>query len=436
MAVEAADDLNPLPASFTAKGEAWTVDVRAYDGALWSAWTSSSALTVANTAPVITEAFLTSPTMTVEDELTLNVASTDVDGDDLTVHSVRWFLDDVEQGTAADQTTLPGAALTRDDVWHAVVRVTDGVDDVSFTTPGVTVLNAAPTVTIEWPANTTALQALAPIITTSDADGDDLTLVTTWYKNGFRDATLGNLTAVPADKLAPEQSWRVVVMADDGSLWSEAAESTLTVANLGPQASVEVLTSEVWIGETTQLSGASSTDPDGRIVMHRWSWDDHVEVGEQVTMVLSEPTDVTLTVTDEHGASSSSSITLAPTNGPTVQNLVAVHDGRGEVRLTWSWTGEDVMHHVYRNGDMIGTTASTSFTDRPPMSGANTYAVQPVNDERTFQQGADDVSVLVNDVDIETPAPAAGLGYGFGGAMILTLLVLQFVSLRAGGGRT
>ncbi|MDP6233492.1 MAG: PKD domain-containing protein [Candidatus Poseidoniaceae archaeon] len=435
-AVEAANNLNPLPASFTAKGEAWTVEVRAYDGALWSAWASSSALTVANTAPLITDASLTSPSMTVVDDMTLNVTSTDVDGDDLSIVSVRWFLNDVEQGTAADQSTLPGTALTRDDVWHAVVRVSDGTDEVAFTTPGAIVLNAAPAVTIEWPTNTTALQDLAPTISTSDADGDDLTLVTTWYKNGFRDATLGNLTTVPADKLAPEQSWRLVVMADDGSAWSETVEATLSIANLGPQASIEVVTNEVWIGEATQVSGASSTDADGRIVMHRWNWDDQMATGEQVSMILTEPTDVTLTVTDEHGATSSSTTTLSPSAGPTVENLVASHDGSGKVLLTWSWPGEEVMHHVYRNGDMIGTTSDMDFTDRPPMSGANTYTVQPVTDERIFQQGADDVSVLVNDVVIETPAPAAGLGYGLGGAMVLALLVLQFVALRAGGGRT
>ncbi len=435
MAIEAANNLNPLPASFTAKGEAWTVDVRVYDGALWSAWASSPAMTVANTAPLITDASLTSPSMTVVDNMTLNVTSTDVDGDGLSIISVRWFLDDVEQGTAADQIILPGTALNRDDVWHAVVRVSDGTDEVAFTTPGVTVLNAAPTVTIEWPTNTTAMQDLAPNIATDDADGDDLTLVTTWYKNGFRDATLGNLTTVPMDKLAPEQSWRLVVMADDGSAWSEIVEATLTIANLGPQASIDVVTSEVWIGETTQVSGASSTDEDGQIVMHRWSWDGQIAVGEEISMILTEPTDVTLTVTDEHGATSTSTTTLSPTAGPTVQTLVANHDGSGKVLLTWSWPGEKVVHHIYRNGDLIGTAENTDFTDRPPMSGANTYTVQPVSDERIFLQGADDVSVLVNDVEIETPAPAAGLGYGLGGAMVLALLVLQFVALRAGGGR-
>ena len=129
------------------------------------------------------------------------------------------------------------------------------------------------------------------------------------------------------------------------------------------------------------------------------------------------------------------STTLTPTLGPAVQNLEAVHDGAGSVQLTWTWTGDSVTHHVYRNGDMIGATDSTAFTDRPPMSGANTYTVQPVSEERTFQRGADDVGVQVIDVEIVTPEPAAGLGYGLGGAMILVLLLLQVLTLRSGGGR-
>ena len=84
---------------------------------------------------------------------------------------------------------------------------------------------------------------------------------------------------------------------------------------------------------------------------------------------------------------------------------------------------------------MIGTTESTTFTDRPPMSGVNTYTVQPVSEDRTFQRGSDDVGLQVNDVEIVTPAPAAGLGYGLGGAMILVLLLLQILTLRSGGGR-
>ena len=431
-----AHNLNPLPSSFTAKGDTWTVQVRTYDGALWSPWASSAALTVGNTAPVIDHAHLTSPSFTVHNNLTLNLTGSDVDGDDLSITSVRWYLNDVEQGSGIDELILPASFLTRGDAWHAVAHLSDGTDEVTVTTDAVTVLNAAPSVTVAWPANVTAVQDLAPIIVTSDADGDHVTVVTTWYKNGFRDATLANLTSVPTSKLAPEQSWRIVVMVNDGTDEGEQVEATAQVLNMNPQASVEVRSTNVWIGETTVLSGAQSTDLDGRVVMHRWTVDDTVLVGEDVVLIVEATTEVSLTVIDEHGGTSTAAITLTPTTGPSVQSLVALHDGEGAVELTWTWDGEPAVHHIYRNGAMIGTTNATGFTDRPPMSGANTYTVQPVNDDRTFQRGSDDVSVLVNDVDIVVPEPATGLGYGLGGLMIFVLVLLQALAMRSGGGRT
>ena len=434
--VAEANDLNPLPASFTAKGETWTVQVRAYDGALWSPWTSSAGLTVGNTAPVIEDAHLTSPTYTVQDNLTLNLTSSDVDGDDLSLVSIRWFLNGVEQGIGFDETTLPASALTRGDAWHAVIALTDGTDDVSFTTNAVTVLNTAPTATVEWPANATSTQDLVPIILTSDADGDTVSVETTWYKNGFRDATLSNLTSVPASKLAPEQSWRLVLKVHDGTASGAEVDTTTEILNLNPQANINVISEEIWIGEHTLLSGASSVDDDGRIVMYRWTVNGEVLVGETVTLSLEESTEVTLTVIDEHGGVAMTSTALTPTLGPTVQYLEAVHDGTGRVQLTWAWNGETVAHHIYRNGDIIGVTEATDFSDRPPMSGVNTYTVQPVSEDRTYQRGTDDVGVLVNDVDVVTPAPALGLGYGLGGLMILVLLLLQILALRQGGGRT
>ena len=430
-----ANDLNPLPPSFTAKGETWTVQVRAYDGALWSPWTTSAGLTVGNTAPVIEDAHLTSPSLTVQDNLTLNLSSSDVDGDDLTVVSIRWFLNDVEQGIGVDETTLPASALTRGDAWHAVVALSDGTDEVALTTDAVTVLNSAPLVAVEWPANATSIQDLVPIVLTSDADGDVVSVETTWYKNGFRDATLGNLTSVPANKLAPEQSWRLVVHVHDGTESGADVDTTTEILNLNPEANINVVSSEVWTGEHTLLSGDASVDADGQIVIHRWTVNGQVLVGKDVMLILEEATEVTLTVIDEHGGMAMTSTTLTPTLGPAVQNLEAVHDGAGSVQLSWTWTGESVTHHVYRNGDLVGTTESTTFTDRPPMSGVNTYTVQPVSEDRTFQRGADDVGLQVNDVEIVTPAPAAGLGYGLGGAMILVLLLLQILTLRSGGGR-
>ena len=433
--VSAADGLNPLPSSMTAKGEAWSVQVRAYDGNLWSAWTTSQTLVIGNTAPAIDDARLVSTSLTVQDNLTLNLTGSDVDGDDLAITSVRWFLNDVEQGIAVDETVLPASALSRGDAWHAVVRISDGIEEVGSSTETLIVVNSVPRVEVAWSENVTSLADLSPNIVAVDADGDDLTTMTTWYKNGFRDATLSNLTSVPKEKLAPEQGWRLRVTVSDGIAWSEVADVDVVIGNLPPLPVIEVLSREVWLGERTVLSSDGSTDLDGTHLVHRWTWNGQTATGSQVGMTLDGPTEVTLRVTDEHGASATTSLSLTPEVGPQIQGLEARHDGSGMVRLTWSWSGDTATHHVYRNGNMIAAVNATDFTDRPPMSGANTYTVQPVNEERTFQRGADDVSVLVEDVQVEAPEPAAGLGYGLGGAMLFVLLLLQLLTLRHGGGR-
>ena len=154
-------------------------------------------------------------------------------------------------------------------------------------------------------------------------------------------------------------------MVNDGTDEGEQVEATAQVLNMNPQASVEVRSTNVWIGETTVLSGAQSTDLDGRVVMHRWTVDDTVLVGEDVVLIVEATTEVSLTVIDEHGGTSTAAITLTPTTGPSVQSLVALHDGEGAVELTWTWDGEPAVHHIYRNGAMIGTTNATGFTDRP-----------------------------------------------------------------------
>ena len=87
--VPAADGLNPLPSSFTQRGDAWTVDVQASDG---QAWGESAATTVniVNAAPVV-DALLTSPTFSALHDLTVAANITDADGDQTVVERVDWY---------------------------------------------------------------------------------------------------------------------------------------------------------------------------------------------------------------------------------------------------------------------------------------------------------------------------------------------------------
>jgi len=126
---------------------------------------------------------------------------------------------------------------------------------------------------------------------------------------------------------------------------------------------------------------------------------------------------------------------VAVSVGPKVADVKAFHDGSGDVRLSWSWNGEEGTFNVLRNGVAVGTTDQLEFTDRPLMSGTNVYTVQPVNDERVFVNGATAVSTNVVLEAVDEPAPSSTLGYLLAGVLLLALLASPWVASQTGGGR-
>ncbi|MEL0312720.1 MAG: choice-of-anchor V domain-containing protein [Candidatus Poseidoniales archaeon] len=428
--VPAADGLNPLPSSFTQRGDAWSVEVEANDGQTWSA-PNSATVSIENAAPSV-EALLTSPSFSALHNLTISANMTDADGDQPTLQGVAWYRNDaLEPVYTAD--VLPASTLTRGDHWYAVLTVSDGSDQTEFTTPSVLIVNAQPQVAVSWPENPSSLTDLAPTITTEDADGDAVQFSTTWYKNGFRDAGLTNTTVVPADRLAPEQAWRLVVVAHDGTEASSEHDASITLVNLAPSAAIQGLTVDVWYNETTVLTGSPSTDPDGVIVRYDWSWEGGSATGERLEVVLKDDAIVMLTVTDDHGATHQTNVSLEIEIGPDVRSLQSFSDDRGNVRLSWAWTGEQVSFNILRNGEVIGTTNATSFEDQPPISGTVTYIVQPVDEERTYLGASDSISPVLSPAPPEEPGPSAGLGIGLGVILVLALLVLPVLGQRGGG---
>ena len=431
--VEAADNMNPLPSHFTSKGETWTVSVRVFDGETWSSWEESEGATIGNAAPFAHEANIVSPSLSAVDHLELELNLTDEDGDEVSVSVVQWYLDGEAQTVGANELSLAAEHLTRGDVWHAVLMLTDGEAQVLVTTESVEIVNAAPQVSIAWPSDASSLLPLSPNIGIVDADGDITAVTINWFKNGFRDSALTNATEVPASKLAPLQEWTVAVEANDGEASSGLVESTFTVVNLAPSAEITLLSNQVWFGETTVLSGEQSVDADGEIIDYTWSWNGQSAHGPRVSVVLDQSMTMSLTVTDQHGASSSTTMTLDVTSGPEVQGLTAKYDGTEEVTLSWTWTGPQATFNILRNGAVVGTTESTTFSDHPTMSGMNTYSVQPVNDERVFLHATTTTAIETPVGAVETPEPSEMLGYGLGGMLMLGLFALQWLGRRTGG---
>ena len=356
----------------------------------------------------------------------------DPDGEGVQVVDVRWYLNDVEQSDGANSLVLDATSLQRDDAWHAVITVSDGSDETTAMTSPATIVNAVPHVNISWPFEANALQNLVPIITVTDADGDAASFTTTWYKNGFRDAGLANATSVPAEKLAPGQTWKLVVEASDGELTTSSQASTV-LENLPPVAEMTLVSSAVWFGETTVLSAIASSDLDGELVQFTWSWGDATATGATLELVLTKDTEVHLLVSDDLGATAETTMQLAVSTGPSVENLRVFNNGNGKVDLTWEWNGNAVEFNIHRNGQLISTTDSQSYQDQPPMSGVNTYTVQPINDERTFLNGADGISTTLQPIILEEPGPATGLGLGLGTLMLLGMLIPLFFASRKGG---
>lgn len=426
------DGMNPLPAHRTSKGETWTALIQAYDGEAWSATASSEEKTIANAAPIVVSAALVSPSFSALDPLSVNITTDDADGDEVNIIDVRWHLNGVEQNDGTNSLVLNASSIQRGDSWHAVITVGDGADQTTYSTLSTTVLNAAPSVSIAWPSETNALVDLAPIIDITEIDGDETSFTTTWYKNGFRDAALSDAISVEAEKLAPGQTWRVVVEATDGEA-TTLSEATTVLANLPPVANITIVSSAVWFNETTVLSAEASTDLDGELTQYRWSWDGASATGSTLSVVVTKDTEVHLLVTDDNGATADQTVQLTVVPGPVVQNLLVLNDGAGHVDLTWAWMGGEVDFNILRNGELISTTDALAYRDQPPMSGVNTYTVQPVNDERIFLNGADEVATTVEPLTAEQPGPSAGLGFGLGLAMLLGLLIAPILGQRKGG---
>jgi serine protease len=83
--------------------------------------------------------------------------------------------------------------------------------------------------------------------------------------------------------------------------------------NQPPTAAIDVSETEPDVGETVTFDASGSTDPDGTIVEYRWEDDDgDVLTGEVVEAAAYEarPYRITLTVTDDAGATDSTSVTV------------------------------------------------------------------------------------------------------------------------------
>lgn len=428
-----------LESTMTMKGDVWTVEVRVNDGTDWSAWTASSSVQIMNTAPDLESAYISASEVLTGQDITLNSTMSDVDGDALTM-SIVWYLNGESQTEYNNQATLPSSATTKGDTWTAVVQANDGeATSQQSETLSVTVLNSEPVLSLVLDDAVTSQDDLSVETTISDIDGDLTEIVSiTWFRNGFREGSLDDATNVPSSYLGPGQEWSVEVVVTDGES-SVLSTASAIIENAPPSAQITVLTESLYAGERVMLSALDSTDPDNSIVRYQWYWTSGAGAGVETSflMPMSGSIEVSLIVTDESGATNTTSRTLNSISALPCPTLVQTVSG-SEVQLDWTWTSSEfASFEIKRNGVTVGLTNESTFTDSPSLMGTSNYQIQTLLGDRILESPCQSPSV---DVEIEStskefeqgPSAVAGLGLG---SMYAILGILLFVSsmLRRGG---
>jgi PKD repeat protein len=301
------------------------------------------------------------------DQTSTEGATVTFDGSGTTygVDSVVTYVWDFGDGTTASGVDLvaPTHVYADNGVYTVTLTATDDIGQTSADTMTVTVENVSPNVDAGEDASGNVGDILTFTGSATDAGVNDVLTYEWDFGDGETVTGVDMTTATHAYAEPGVYTVTLTVTDSDGGYSSDTATATINyppVAEAGPdQASTE--------GATVTFDGSETSDADGDALTYVWDFGD----GTTVSGVdLVAPTHVyadngvytvTLTVTDEHGASSIDTMTVTVFNvAPTVE---AGADLSGYVGDVLTFTGSatdpgiyDVLTYVWDFGD--GETAS------------------------------------------------------------------------------
>lgn len=264
-----------LDGSLFNKGDIVSCTAAPWDGEENGAPVTSTALTVANTAPTLASATLSTLAPTENDTISVNLgAATDDDSDSIS-YGYDWY---VNGSVVTTTSTLLSNRFQKGDSIYVVVTPWDGSDYGTPVTSSIaTAANTPPTVTAIAlsPSSVYTNDTLTASVTATDLDGDTITYSYDWYVDGFpRGSTSASLSGV--NYFDKGQSIYVVVTPNDGTNnGATETSSTLTVLNSAPTTPVVEITptSAAEGDDLTCTVITNSTDVDGDIATYSFAWD-------------------------------------------------------------------------------------------------------------------------------------------------------------------
>lgn len=193
---------------------------------------------------------------------------------------------------------------------------------------------------------------------------------------------VGHVTSFIVPNLAEGQTYFFAVTAYDvmanESGFSSEVSTMISTVNTPPRASFSYECVNLVCSFTD-----TSTDADGATIAWRWDFGEGSSAtGQSVTHTYAEAGTyaVTVTVTDENGATDSAtqSLAIASTSAGTITLTALGYKVKGLLKASLSWEGATSSPmNIYRNGIKVATSAQGgSYTDQIDERGKRTYIYQ------------------------------------------------------------
>ncbi|MUV59624.1 PKD domain-containing protein [Halobacterium sp. CBA1126] len=237
--------------------------------------------------------------------------SSDTDG---TVTAYRWDID--EDGDVERNGATTSVAFEDDGVYEVAVTVVDDDGATDTTTTNVTVRNRPPEAAAGINESEPLVEAPVTFDATDSGDTDGTVTTVEWDVDADgvferEGATIRRAFSDPGTRTVTAR-----VTDDDGA----TNETTVTVdVNAPPTASVAV-PSSVYTQETLAVDGTDSSDPDGEVIDYDWSIEGASAAGPNGSVSFSDDGvyEVSLTVTDDAGATDTATANVTVLNRPPV----------------------------------------------------------------------------------------------------------------------
>ena len=321
----ALDDLNPLPAEYTSKGDTWTVSLKANDGEAYSETAIQTTFTVENSLPTIginevptNITFANTGLQGIE----ITPQFSDLDGDAI-YQEINWLRNGFREGSLDNATFVPAEYFGAGQIWTLVINYHDYDGPERQSTWSIEVDNLPPEAIFS--TQTTNLWR-GEIITVDASESFDLDGVVKNYLWQWQDSegNSGSTSGKIAEIIGYGTITVTLTVEDDLGLTDTVSD--IIVTTQGPR-----------------VTGLIATNQDSRVLLS-WEWS-----GEQADFIVLRNSE---RVGDSNGLSFEDEPLIA---GATSYTITPVIDGQALLEGSMTVTDFEVSLSIESNSQVSET---------------------------------------------------------------------------------